>query len=413
MGHACYAPGGASLPAEPSPDMEIGKVLQAAASGEASWQLECHGPGYDDSDPLWDELATALRDEGEDVGDGDLPNRSRQRLARAGQYRMVDSDMADEWVCVPGAALLARLEEVRERTAQLRREWLQYDLADARELWDAAVALSAAARAASEEEQRQLEGGNAPEAEDAAALRHPQPPPRDAPDPAGAALAAERAAGGALEALFAATATAAAGRQGLLEGLGDELERARAAVESLQKLRSLEKHTPKVKKGVAVVALALGADKAAGGASAESLAEVAKDLERCLFLGRAAAADATGGADGDLPGSPPGAGDAADAGVGGRGFDDVAGKAVASGAMDEAADRSRSPRRHGPGQGKAGGAREGGPAASMLQLARAAARTEDFLLVHHTVVWRGEDADIPRIDLVWDDPSSSSGAAGA
>lgn len=97
--------------------------------------LECHGPGQDDSDPLWEEISCALREEGEDIGDADLPPVSRKRLAANGQYFLVNEDTADEWLCLPAEALVIKLAAVREKVTRSRSLWFADDLLEARHLW--------------------------------------------------------------------------------------------------------------------------------------------------------------------------------------------------------------------------------------------------------------------------------------
>jgi len=98
--------------------------------------IECTGPRFDDSDPLWNEMACVLRNDDEDVGDCDLPTVTRQRLQSAGLYHLIDENTADEWICVPARFLLDRLESLHEELSRSRRFWLLDDLGEARDLWD-------------------------------------------------------------------------------------------------------------------------------------------------------------------------------------------------------------------------------------------------------------------------------------
>mmetsp|Transcript_9259 Transcript_9259/g.17594 ORF Transcript_9259/g.17594 Transcript_9259/m.17594 type:complete len:359 (-) Transcript_9259:24-1100(-) len=110
-------------------------AVQDTVQGDLSC-IECTGPNFDDSDPLWNEVAFALRTDDEDLGDCDLPTATRQRLQAAGQYHLIDEDTADEWICVPARFLLDRLESLHEGLAKSRRFWLLDDLGEAKDLWD-------------------------------------------------------------------------------------------------------------------------------------------------------------------------------------------------------------------------------------------------------------------------------------
>jgi len=97
--------------------------------------IECKGLQFDDTDPLWDEATAGLRDEFEDIGDGNITGAVRDRLASAGEYRMVDEASSDEWVCVLGSKLCPRLEAAEDAFAGRRREMLGDDLREAQEFW--------------------------------------------------------------------------------------------------------------------------------------------------------------------------------------------------------------------------------------------------------------------------------------
>lgn len=96
--------------------------------------LECGGPEYDGTDPLWDEIiCSVLASDDEDIGDSDLSKAARKRLEAEGLYRLVDADHQDEWLCIPGASLSSLLHG---RLAQARRkEWLSDEVRDAQQLW--------------------------------------------------------------------------------------------------------------------------------------------------------------------------------------------------------------------------------------------------------------------------------------
>lgn len=98
--------------------------------------LQCKGLAFDGSDPLWEEVCIALLDGNEELGDADLPNSARYRLAADGCYRLVDEETSDEWLCLPGDILQQRLEQSEARFATIRRDWLVDDLIDARVFWD-------------------------------------------------------------------------------------------------------------------------------------------------------------------------------------------------------------------------------------------------------------------------------------
>lgn len=98
--------------------------------------IECQGLAYDDTDPLWDEAAFALRGNDLDIGDADLTSTSRERLEKAGQYIIVSQDTSDEWIYVSGMALRDGLQAVQEKLAGARRDWINDDLHEARVLWD-------------------------------------------------------------------------------------------------------------------------------------------------------------------------------------------------------------------------------------------------------------------------------------
>jgi len=112
------------------------ELLDSAQARGGLAYMECHGPSFDDSDPLWDELSCALREAAEDTGDSDLPGATRDRLAAADQYHLLDEDTADEWLCIPAVTLQQHLVSAREGVAQSRRLWLGDDLGDARVLWE-------------------------------------------------------------------------------------------------------------------------------------------------------------------------------------------------------------------------------------------------------------------------------------
>lgn len=112
------------------------KISESLRIEDGQTYIECWGPTYDDSDPLWEEVAIALRKDDEDVGDGDLPTAARIRLANAGHYWVVDDDKADEWISMPAHLLLEHLESKQERLHVSRLRWLGDDISDARGLWD-------------------------------------------------------------------------------------------------------------------------------------------------------------------------------------------------------------------------------------------------------------------------------------
>lgn len=86
----------------------IMKDVANAPTGEARY-LECRGEEYDDSDDLWDAATRAAIEKEECTGASDLPDAARKRLTVAGCYKLMDEDMVDEWLRMPGAALLDRL----------------------------------------------------------------------------------------------------------------------------------------------------------------------------------------------------------------------------------------------------------------------------------------------------------------
>jgi len=143
LGHVALAElGPREAPEDRDADLlDIGFLDSFQTSGGLSC-MECRGPSFDDSDPLWDEVACALRGdyEDEDVGDSDLSVAARRRLAAAGQYRLVNDDTADEWICVPAEELRDKLETVREKVTQTRRFWLGDDLSTVRHTWNEVLA---------------------------------------------------------------------------------------------------------------------------------------------------------------------------------------------------------------------------------------------------------------------------------
>lgn len=104
-------------------------------SGPAS-HVACCGPSFDDTDPLWQELVFALTGDDEELGDEDLPECVRQRLAAAGQYHLVQEGTSDEWVCLPARYLCEGLKVSSCRLAHARQGWLQDELTEAAALWE-------------------------------------------------------------------------------------------------------------------------------------------------------------------------------------------------------------------------------------------------------------------------------------
>eukprot|EP00928_Gymnodinium_smaydae_P071646 TRINITY_DN55182_c0_g1_i1.p1 TRINITY_DN55182_c0_g1~~TRINITY_DN55182_c0_g1_i1.p1 ORF type:complete len:197 (-),score=23.61 TRINITY_DN55182_c0_g1_i1:56-646(-) len=74
--------------------------------------MQSVGLSCDDKDPIWEELAVALGFvwPQECIGDGDLSEATRQRLSAAGRYTLVDDEMVDEWLCIPGELVADYLE---------------------------------------------------------------------------------------------------------------------------------------------------------------------------------------------------------------------------------------------------------------------------------------------------------------
>merc|ERR1711879_98629 len=100
-----YVPGNAH---EEGFDQGILKDVANAPSDEVRY-LECRGEEYDDSDDLWEAATRATIEKEECTGASDLPDAARKRLTVAGCYKLMDEDMVDEWLRMPGAALLSRL----------------------------------------------------------------------------------------------------------------------------------------------------------------------------------------------------------------------------------------------------------------------------------------------------------------
>lgn len=383
-------------------------LAQRLSSGPVVCHVECEGPGFDDSDPLWEELALGLVEEGEDVGDADLPSGARSRLAASGQYWLVNEDNADEWICISGAALVARLEaaSARARIARARRRWLRYDLCEAKLLWD----------------------------EESSALRSEGMSPqrtalRAAAGRVARALCAAHAARGPPE-TDAERSPDAIGINGSMvsEGLEEALQEALAAVIDLRMLWDEGES-----RGFGSVPLTGGLDALLGvGTGGGGLAEVQKCLHRCLVVGRAALCD-TEIASCSAAGVPPsrsashGATSATGLSIGdivivanltapsevglvGQEGElerfstalglwqvrllstgtrlllpasQVAKAAASTAASDHRQGRSRSPRGRAivPGQQS----QLAGLAASALELAREAARRGEYVLVHHVV----------------------------
>jgi len=98
--------------------------------------VECHGAAFDASDPLWSEVVRALCTNKEDVGCGDLPTSTRNRLAHASEYHLVDEETADEWLCLPAEALRYYLHRSGNKLLQSRVQWLFLDLKMSITLWD-------------------------------------------------------------------------------------------------------------------------------------------------------------------------------------------------------------------------------------------------------------------------------------
>jgi len=97
--------------------------------------IECRGAAFDDSDPLWSEIVRALCTNKEDVGSGDLPTSTRNRLAHASEYHLVDEETADEWLCLPAEALRYYLHRCGKKCLQSRVQWLFLDLKLSIMLW--------------------------------------------------------------------------------------------------------------------------------------------------------------------------------------------------------------------------------------------------------------------------------------
>lgn len=401
--------------------------------GGASCLVECSGPAFDDSDPLWDELATAIREPAEATGDGDLSTATRRRLGAEGRFWLVDEDLADEWLCLRAAELLPLLERQRERVRALRQEWVSYDVSDIVALWTEELRCGTLAY-------------DFPEVDHSGEVD-------DVPDEnlgeearqfCVAVSRARRALAPVLE--VPATAVAEESRQEA------RISAALTAVRGVRRYRDLVKVAEAcgMKPGlqrkvhVGIGALALGADNAASGASSEALTEICRTLDRCLFINRAVRADA-GSAGLDASGTAAhgsreklcvgvratvvNLSSASEAGLLGQAcrverFDEelslwqvqmqdsgtrlllaaeklapLAGAPqVASAAEDgRVAARSRSPR---GGRGVAAAGKQAGcaRAESLLQLTRAAAERGEFVLVHHVVCWYGADAELPRYD---------------
>lgn len=116
--------------------LEKGLFEAAQAGTEEANYVESRGLAFDATDPLWDELCATLLEPDEDIGDADLPNVARERLAAEGLYQLLDEDSSDEWLCLPSLPLQPRLEAVQERFMIARQNWLIDDLVDARVYWD-------------------------------------------------------------------------------------------------------------------------------------------------------------------------------------------------------------------------------------------------------------------------------------
>lgn len=151
----------------------ISPVKALGGSKYVELVLRCSGPTFDDSDPLWSELACALQADEEELGDADLPYSARRRLEAEGVYHLADEESADEWLCVPADRLLEGLRAAEGRLDRARAAWLSDGMLEAEELWT--VISSAISLASSGEASTAI--GRAEEAVQAAFKKRPLWPP--------------------------------------------------------------------------------------------------------------------------------------------------------------------------------------------------------------------------------------------
>lgn len=131
-GHTCFAKPVADDIAGP----QFSRDLVAELSRPGFQHFECHGPGYDDSDPLWEEICVALQEESELICDTDLSVFARERLNEEGRYALLDDATADEWLCLPAHYLLQRIKAAMVDSLPSRSKWLGYDMTELNCFWE-------------------------------------------------------------------------------------------------------------------------------------------------------------------------------------------------------------------------------------------------------------------------------------
>lgn len=108
------------------------RIRKTLESATPCAYLECRGVNFEGTDLLWAEVATALSGESLSLGDGDLDPVTRKQLEAAGRYMSVKAETADEWLCLPGAALLDRLLASQAYLSMLHWEWIGDEFQEAR-----------------------------------------------------------------------------------------------------------------------------------------------------------------------------------------------------------------------------------------------------------------------------------------